>query len=450
MVAAVPALLSLGLLIDEGWLPILGVIDAAVIAIASADAVFSRPRRHELLATTTMPRTWSLGRAETVQCELANTGSLARSVTWTPDVPREVTVEDAQREVVLPPRSRLGDSFQVTPRRRGTFHLGALHVAVTSRLGLWRHRALLGAGSDIHVYPNLKQLGDYALLARTNRLSLIGVRACRRAGGDTDFERLRDWHSDDSPGRVDWKATARRDLLTVREYQVTQSQNLVLLIDAGRMMVSRAGGDAGGNSQGAPETDALGAHLAGSSLLDQAIDSALLMAHVALMQGDRVGLIAYADSILRYVPVAGGPRQLNRLIHALHDLHPRLVESRHEDAFLHLRRHERKRSLVTVFTHVLDEVNAAHLERHCTDLVGRHLPLVVMLRDADLHAPLGAAPADAAGFWRAGAAAHLVAQRAEVLNRLSRAGALTIDAPAERLTPDLVSQYLRVKARHLL
>jgi uncharacterized protein (DUF58 family) len=148
--------------------------------------------------------------------------------------------------------------------------------------------------------------------------------------------------------------------------------------------------------------------------------------------------------------VAGGPRQLNRLIHALHDLHPRLVESRHEDAFLHLRRHERKRSMVTVFTHVLDEVNAAHLERHCTDLVGRHLPVVAMLRDADLHAPLAQPPQDEAAFWRAGAAAHLVAWRAEVLARLTRAGALTIDADPERLTPDLVSSYLRVKARHLL
>ena len=39
----------------------------------------------------------------------------------------------------------------------------------------------------------MKQLGEYALLARTNRLSLLGVRRTRNIGQDNEFERLRDY-----------------------------------------------------------------------------------------------------------------------------------------------------------------------------------------------------------------------------------------------------------------
>jgi uncharacterized protein (DUF58 family) len=405
-----------------------------VLLAALVDAWLGAVGARELAVEQACAGTWSIGRPEAMEFTVLNHGRLPRRVAAAADLPRELHVDHAAIDVRIPGRSRARMTFRVTAEERGTFPLAGLHLWVSSHLGMWRSRRRLGPERIIHVYPNLKQLGEYALLARTNRLNLIGVRASRRGGGDTEFERLRDWHSDDSLQRVDWKATARRDVLTVRDYQANQSQGLVLMVDAGRMMVSRSRGADGSSA----------------SLLDHAIDSALMLAFVALSQGDRVGLIAYADGVLRHVPARGGQRQLTTLIHALHDLHPRLVESRHEDAFLHLRRRERKRSLVAVFTHVLDEINAEHVQRHCTDLVGRHLPLVVMLRDHDLHDALARPPTDAESFWKGGAAAHIVNWRAEVIGKLAKAGALAIDTDPEKLTPALVSRYLSVKARHLL
>jgi uncharacterized protein (DUF58 family) len=271
---------------------------------------------------------------------------------------------------------------------------------------------VLPAPRELRVYPDLRQVGDYEMLARLDRLEWIGVRRGRRAGGDTEFERLRDWRSGDPLSRMDWKATARREAFTVRDYRTSQAQR---------------------------------------------VDAALLLAWVAVRQGDRVGLLAYADGVRRWVPCGGGRGQVARLVHALHDLHAERVESRHEEAFLHLDRHERKRSLVVAISHVLDEVNAAHLERHCARLSGRHLPLAVLLRDPALHGHLPArarlAEALAANpdaLWRAGAAAGIIAWRRQVIERMKGGGALVLDAEPERLTPDLVSRYLEVKARHLL
>ena len=225
------------------------------------------------------------------------------------------------------------------------------------------------------------------------------------------------------------------DEITVRDYQISQSQTIILMIDLGRMMLSRSSDEQGQDA---------------GNLLDLAIDASLMLAYVALAQGDRVGLIAYADTVVRSLPAKAGAAQLNRLIHAVHDLHPRPVESRHDQAFLALRRLERKRSLAVLCTHVLDDVNADSLVHHLARLHGRHLPLAILLRDDALHAPLRRPPAQVADLYQHGAAAHLINWRRAALDRLEAAGALTIDIAAEQLTAELISRYLSVKARHLL
>lgn len=430
-----PALASAATVIWPRLLPLVLILDAVVVLLLAADALLGLPLRRAFACRLELPRLWSVRRPERIRVQIDHHGRRSLRGRMQLDLPRAFASQDAGRDLDLPPRQRVELEAHATPDQRGAFVLDGLHLALPSRLGLWQRHLHLSDPQSVHVYPDLRQLSDYALLARRDRLSLIGVQRQRRGGGDTDFERLRDHQSGDPLQRIDWKATARRDHLTVRDYQISRSQRLMLLIDAGRMMLSRSldeqGSDAG-------------------SLLDRAIDSALMLAWVALHQGDRVGLIAYADGVLRFIPAEGGPRQLNRIIHALHDLQPRLVESRHDLALLELQRHERKRCLSVLFTHVLDEVNAEMLRRHLTVLGGRHLPLAVLLRDRELHAPLQTQPTDVDGFWRTGAAAGIAAWRAQVLKDLRAAGALTIDTDASGLTPELVNNYLTVKARHLL
>ncbi len=434
VLVAIVALLSLGLLIDVTWLWALMTIDGVVVAVALLDAVIGTVRPPQLAVEVTTAKTWSRGRSQEMTVTVTNRSRRGWNMVVAPDLPRVLEREEEPAALKVEPLSRLDCIFHALPKRRGRFAVGGAFIAVQSRLGLWHRRLHLGEADIIHVYPDLRQLADYALLARTDRLSLIGVRTARRLGGDTEFERLRDWHGDDHVNRIDWKATARRDVLTVRDYQINQSQSVMLVIDTGRMMAARA--------QTANGVDV--------SLLDLAIEAALMLAYVAIQQNDRVGLLAYADGIQRWIPPAGGTRHLHRLIHAVHDLEPTLVESRHDTAFMHLGRHHRKRSLITQFTNVLDDVNADLLLRQCTHLVGRHVPMLVLLRDPDVHDVLRTAPKDEAGFWHSGAAAIIATWRQGIIDRLTTAGALVVDADADRLTPATISEYLMVKAKHLL
>ena len=275
----------------------------------------------------------------------------------------------------------------------------------------------------------MKQLNEYALLARTNRLSLLGVRRTRRIGQDNEFERLRDYTIDDNYKHINWRATARRSKLTVQDYQINQSQRLVFLIDCGRMMTNEA---------------------AGLSLLDHALNAMLMLSYVALRQGDSVGLVSFSDEIHSYIPPRGGMWQMNRLLHASFDRFPQLVESRYDQAFRYLASHCRKRSLVVLVTNLIDEVNANQIQRYLTNLVGRHLPLAVLLRDHRLFEAVEVEHPAEAQLWRAAAAAEILTWRHQVLTDLASKGVLALDVFPEQMTAPLVNRYLEVKARHLL
>jgi uncharacterized protein (DUF58 family) len=304
-----------------------------------------------------------------------------------------------------------------------------LHLSIRSKLGFWRRLVDLELASTINVYPDMKQLAEYAVLARTNRLSLMGVRRTRRIGQDNEFERLRDYTPDDNYKHIDWRSTARRRKLTVKDFQANQSQRLMFLLDCGRMMTNEA---------------------AGLSLLDHALNAMLMLSYVALNRGDSVGLVCFSDEIHTFVPPRSGRQQMNRLLHASFNRFPQLVESRYDQAFLYLGSHCRKRSLVILVTNVIDEVNSHQVHQYLGSLAGRHLPLGVLLRDRRLFEAVEVSDPQGPALYRAAAAAEILSWRHQVLTDLHSKGVLSLDVFPEDLTAPLINRYLEIKARHLL
>jgi uncharacterized protein (DUF58 family) len=150
------------------------------------------------------------------------------------------------------------------------------------------------------------------------------------------------------------------------------------------------------------------------------------------------------------VPPIGGPRRINRLVHAVHDLFPLLVESRHERAFVELEKRCRKRSLVVLMTNLFDEVGAGGVRVHLANLVGRHLPMAVLIRDRELFDLADRARSDPTLLYRGAAAASILNWRERVIAELRQEGSLVLDVFTEDLTARLVNRYLEIKARHLL
>jgi uncharacterized protein (DUF58 family) len=426
--ALVPGTLSLGLLgTDRLFWPLVG-LDVALAGIVAVDLA-TLPRRSTFSVQRESGRVASLRKRHPVSLTVSNHSSRSYPVVVRDGVPHRLNPQPSQFAFPMQGRSRTTWEYVLRAGRRGAFTISQVHLKVQSRLGLWQRLLSYPCDTTIHVYPDMKQLRQYALLARTNRLRQVGVRRTRRIGQDHDFERLRDYTIDDNYKHIDWRATARRRKLTVKDFQATQSQRLVFLVDCGRMMTNEA---------------------AGLSLLDHALNAMLMLGYVALRHGDSVGLICFSDEIHAYVPPRSGMNQMNRLLHASFDRFPRLVESRYDLAFRYLASHSRKRSLVVLVTNVIDEVNSHQIEQYLTNLVGRHLPLGVLLRDRQMFDAVERERPQGSAFWRAAAAAEILAWRHQVLTDLASKGTLTLDVFPEQMTAPLVNRYLEIKARHLL
>ena len=321
--------------------------------------------------------------------------------------------------------------YRFKPVGRGSFQLEYVYLTVWGYLGFWKRTFKIPCSTEINVYPDLRQIGQYELLARTQRLHQLGVRPVRRIGNDDEFERLRDYTPDDQYKFIDWRSTAKRNRLTVRDFQMARSQRLFFLIDTGRMMMNRS---------------------RGISLLDHSLNAMLMLAYIALRQGDEVGFLCFSNEVRTFIPPRSGLSHINHLTHGCFNIFPEQVESRYDLAFSDFAVRCRKRSLVVLVTNINDQRNAVQVQSQLTNLVGRHLPLGILIRDHSLfdsvdHYVRRTPDSD---IYQAGAAAEILNWRHRVLKELAAHGSLTLDAFPEDLTAPLINQYLEIKARHLL
>jgi uncharacterized protein (DUF58 family) len=357
-------------------------------------------------------------------------GRAPRSLRLRDDAPDVFAVDPVAFEVQIPGHRQATLSYRFVPKRRGSYWFEQVDALVASRMGFWRRHLVWPLRTEVRVYPDIHQIARYTMLARRDRLSTLGLRRSRRLGTDNEFERLRDYLVGDDPRHVDWRASARRRKLTCRAFQLNQSQRIIFMIDCGRLMAGNTGD--------------------GLSPLDHAFNAMLLLAHVALIRGDQVGLLAFADRVRAYVAPAGGPRRINRIVHSVHNVFPEMVESRYDRAFIELEQRCRKRSLVVLMTNLFDDLNAQIVSEYLRNLTGRHLPLGVFLRDHDLFELADTAPRHGLALYQGAAAAALLSWREQVLARLRTGGVLTLDVFPAELTAVLVNRYLDIKARHLL
>ncbi|HYP21366.1 MAG TPA: DUF58 domain-containing protein, partial [Chloroflexia bacterium] len=80
-------------------------------------------------------------------------------------------------------------------------------------------------------------------------------------------------------------------------------------------------------------------------------------------------------------------------------------------------------------------------------LAPRHLPVAVTMADNEVLTMAHREPSDAQQMYEKVVAQQLLDDRVTALDALQRRGALTIDVPADKLTPAVVNKYLELKAR---
>ena len=103
--------------------------------------------------------------------------------------------------------------------------------------------------------------------------------------------------------------------------------------------------------------------------------------------------------------------------------------------------------MVVVFTDFADTVSAELMVENVARLARRHMIVFVAFHDEELESLRATLPQTPEDVSRAVIAHQLLRERSRVLARLRRLGVSIVDAPADRLGPELVRAYDELRRR---
>ncbi len=414
------------------WLLTAVLLYNAVLAACAVADFLAAPQPDEAIALTrAVDDKLALGAPNAVVIEVRNRTSAPLALTLRDLPPPTFALDRAvEGRLLLPPDPRpVRFVYHVTPPAKGDFTFGDLYFQYPGRLGLVRRQAVMPARRSVKVYPNLVETAKYELLARRGRLMQLGIRAARVRGGGSEFESLREYVPGDEYKKIDWSATARRGKLISRQYEAERSQNILLLLDTGRNMLQA---------------------VQKMAKLDYVVNTALMLAYVAAASDDKVGLMAFDADVRVYLPPAKSKAQVYGILESLYNLEARMVETDYKAAFQNLSTRWRRRSLVVLFTDLVDPDSSIQILDAVPMISDLHRVVCVTVSDPNILAAAKSVPTDSAGVYRKAVATQVLQERRAAISVLKRRGVWTIDSPPEELSADLINHYLDLKSRSLI
>lgn len=399
------------------WLSL--ALNLGLLVVAALDLLYSR---RPIEAERTAPQVAALGAQNRVEVALRSPGR-PLMVELKEDLPADLPLAGAWPSLRLQGGAWHSTAYALRPRRRGQYSIGPLHVRYSSPLGLWRRQATVAAPAPVRVYPNVSLAHQYTLSMRSGR-TLEGLKRARLRGMGTEFESLREYQPGDQYRAINWPATARQGKLISTLYQVDRSQPVVLMIDAGRVMLPQ---------------------VLGLAKLDHALNAALLLATVAAERGDQVGMLLFGGEVKAFLPPKKGRGQVLTMVQSVYAVQPEQVEPDYGRMIGWLRAHHKKRSLVVLFTDLIDPEVSRGLVQNLAALAAHHLVLLVCLSDPELLALSRRRPESLRQVYTQAVGLDVLSQREETKARLVGLGVMVIDVPPAEFSAAVVDQYLLIK-----
>jgi uncharacterized protein (DUF58 family) len=416
------ALMGLGI---PSILWLVALYDGLLFVLLLVD-IFTLPRPADLRVERHHEEVLSLGATNLIRLIVSSRAARPLRVRLRDEPPPDCRVDRREFMLAVEPETPVESGYHLTPLYRGEIRFQDAFLRVMGGLGLVMNTYRFSIRSSVKVYPNLIQLREYELLRHRGLLTQLGFRQIRVKGVGTDFESLREYTADDEFRRIDWKATARRGKPIVRDYQTERSQNVMLLLDAGRNML---------------------AEVEGIRKFDTVLNVSLMLAYVATLMDDKVGAMVFGEEIDQFVVPDRGRQQVARLVGAMHACQPRPVEPDYLHAVTYLARRWRKRSLIVMFTDLIDPESSRVVLQALRGLSRRHLCICATVADPRLRRLSQQYPENAESLYTRAVATQVFTDRLTVVRTLQQMGIQVIDAEPETLVQAVVNYYMYVKAR---
>ena len=369
---------------------------------------------------------FSNGDENPVSLQVENNYPFAVKLNIIDEIPHIFQRRDVNFSLRLKARENGTVDYTLRPTKRGVYGFGQIRAFASSPIGLVQRRFTCDEPTDVAVYPSYLMLNQYEFLAISNNLTEMGIKRIRRVGNNTEFEQIKSYVQGDDYRHINWKASARTHHLMVNVYTDERSQQIINVIDKGRIM------------QQAFE---------GMTILDYAINASLVLSYVALHRDDKAGVITFADKFSDFVKPDRGPAQMNDILECLYHQTTDFAESDYSTLVVNTNHLVGRRSLLILYTNFFDYNGMLRQLPYLRQLNSRHRLLVVFFIDEERRDFINQQPHSIKEYYEHSIAAKIDHEQTLIINTLRQFGINSLLTSPQNLSVNVINRYLEMKSR---
>ncbi len=393
------------------------------------DFLFVFLGNQRIVAERMVPEKFSNGDDNTIKINIENNYFFKVYCEVIDETPFQFQLRDFKLTTSIPPNKKAILEYTLKPLVRGEYHFGDLNIYASSKLGLVAKRFTFDSDIMVKTYPSFKQLKRFEML-NINKNSLeFGLRKMRRIGHSMEFEQIKEYVLGDDLRTINWKATAKTNSLMVNLFQDEKSQPVYNLIDKGRSMQMP---------------------FEGLSLLDYAINSALVISNVVLRKHDKAGMLSFSKKVENKVVAERRSSQMQLILEALYNVKTNFFESDFSKLYASIKQNITHRSLLFLYTNfeTMDGLNRQL--PYLKAISKNHLLVVIFFRNTEIKNIIETEATTIQQVYDKVIAEKFAFEKRLIVNELKKYGIHSILTTPEQLTVDTINKYLEIKARGLL
>lgn len=400
-----------------------------LVAFLGFDMILLFFPKENIEANRTTAAKLSNGDANPVTININNNYTFPISVKIIDEIPFQFQVRDFN--IIRKINANKSDEvkYDLHPTERGEYFFGNLNVYVSSPLQLISRRFTFDNNQMVPTYPSYMQLRKYDLIAFSHNLSQYGIKKIRRIGHTMEFEQIKEYVQGDDIRTLNWKATAKRNMLMVNQFQDEKSQSVYMAVDKGRVMQMPFNG---------------------LSLLDYAINSTLVLSNVILKKQDKVGLFSFSKTVENRVFAERRTSQMQKILETLYNIKTNFFESDYSRLYADIKKNINQRSLIILYTNFETMEGLNRQLPYLKGIAKSHLLVVVFFNNTELNSIINKKTEVIQDIYDKVVAEKFMFEKRLIAHELKKYGIHSLLTSPENLTLEAINKYLEIKARGIL
>lgn len=411
------------------WFNITKLLLLLLVFFTALDTLILFAAKQGIKGQRILPEKFSNGDQNPIHLTIENFYTFPIYIRIIDEIPEQFQIRDFKIDRKLNPTSISELQYELRPTERGEYHFGKLNIYATTVFGLVARRFVFQDDQIVATYPSFIQLRKYDLLAISNTLHQYGIKKIRRIGHTMEFEQIKDYVSGDDLRTINWKATAKKGVLMVNQYQDEKSQPIYSVIDKGRVMKMPFNG---------------------LSLLDYAINATLVISNVALKKQDKAGMFSFSKKVENTVVAERRTSQMNLIMESLYNVKTDFFESDFSRLYADIKRRITHRSLILLYTN-FETLDGLHRQLpYLKGIAKNHLLVVIFFKNVELNSLIENKADTIQKVYDKVIAEKFEFEKRLIVNELKKYGIYSILTEPENLTVNTINKYLEIKSRGLI